>query len=144
MSIIALYFYPNPDSNATPNPNPNPINFADIIALQLTHLFIVVNPVERVTLTLNQFTTQVVENDGTDDTQQPMTHMYAVEWNLSEIEVGYDKQLSPAHQYFPLPQPCNIPLNILSMDSSIRGSRTAPTGVLLCVEGPSRAQVMKP
>ncbi len=83
-----------------------------------------------------------MENDGADDTQQPMTHMYAVEWNLSEIEVDCEKQLSHALQYFPS-SPYNILSNTLST-GSIRGLPAAPTGVLLCMEGPSQAQVTKP
>ncbi len=83
-----------------------------------------------------------MENDGADVTQQPMTHMYAVEWSLSDIDVDYEKQLSHAHQYIPSSAPCNTFSKDLLM-GSIRGSPAAPIGVLLCVQGPSQAQVTK-
>ncbi len=90
-----------------------------------------------------------MENDALDYRQQlPMTHMYAVEWNLSDsIEMGCEKQISRAFQSIP---PYSVPYNnsvlstTLSTMVSIRGSLAAhtTTGVLLCVEGPSQAQVI--
>ncbi len=81
-----------------------------------------------------------MENDGADVAQQPMTHMYAVEWSLADIGVDYEKQLNHARRYMPS-SPHSL-CKTLSM-GSIRGSPAEPTGVLLCVQGPSQAQVTK-
>ncbi len=83
-----------------------------------------------------------MENDGADVAQQPITHVYAVEWSLSDIGIDYEKQLSHAHPYIPSLTPCSTLSKKLSM-GSIRGSPAAPTGMLLCVQGPSQAQVIK-